>query len=288
MELFMQENEYYVYIYLDPRKPGVYEYGGLKFDYEPFYVGKGCQKRKLSHLNESSLKRGNDSPKVAKIRKITKGGLNPIIIEYKSGLTESESLQLEDTLIKIIGSQFINDIIDGPLCNMLLGANPPNLKGKTYEEIYGKDRAEIEKKKRYDKLINTTFYNKKDFKHSEESKNKMSQKLKINQANGGYRKGIKHSEETKLKMKKIRSNNFISYNAIKFYVKYYDGVYVVYDKKMFVKHFNISWSALDAAKKRYGKPVKWGKSKGWILDRAEHMTETEWLNRKTTPFIKLE
>jgi len=33
-------NKYYVYVYLDSRKPGKYKYGEYEFDYEPFYVGK--------------------------------------------------------------------------------------------------------------------------------------------------------------------------------------------------------------------------------------------------------
>jgi hypothetical protein len=46
----MEKNIYYVYVYLDPRKFGVFEYGSLKFDYEPFYVGKGTNKRMYAHL----------------------------------------------------------------------------------------------------------------------------------------------------------------------------------------------------------------------------------------------
>ena len=34
-------NKFYVYVYLDPRKEGEYNYGGLCFNAEPFYVGKG-------------------------------------------------------------------------------------------------------------------------------------------------------------------------------------------------------------------------------------------------------
>jgi hypothetical protein len=33
--------KYYVYAFLDKSKPGNFNYGDLKFDYEPFYIGKG-------------------------------------------------------------------------------------------------------------------------------------------------------------------------------------------------------------------------------------------------------
>ena len=51
-------NTFYTYIYLDPRKPGKYEYGDYAFEYEPFYVGKGSNGQWLSHLKIAKNKNG--------------------------------------------------------------------------------------------------------------------------------------------------------------------------------------------------------------------------------------
>lgn len=46
----MELKDFYVYVYLDPRKSGEYIYDDLKFNYEPFYVGKGRGDRIISSL----------------------------------------------------------------------------------------------------------------------------------------------------------------------------------------------------------------------------------------------
>lgn len=60
MKLDIKEKEYkmrnyYVYIYLDPRKPGKYKYSKCEFEYEPFYVGKGKNNGILSKRNSKNI-----------------------------------------------------------------------------------------------------------------------------------------------------------------------------------------------------------------------------------------
>ena len=43
--------ESYVYVYLDPRKPGKFIYNDFSFEFEPFYVGKGYGDRAFGHLS---------------------------------------------------------------------------------------------------------------------------------------------------------------------------------------------------------------------------------------------
>jgi uncharacterized protein len=74
--------EFYVYVYIDPR------------NFEPFYYGKGLGKRQFSHLSEIEV-----SEKTEKIKQIRKEGLEPIIRVIAKGLTEEQALLFEKTLI---------------------------------------------------------------------------------------------------------------------------------------------------------------------------------------------
>lgn len=83
--------EFYVYVYIDPR------------NYEEFYYGKGKGNRKNAHL-----KSNDDSEKTRIIKEIQKEGLNPIIKVIARNLTEKEALLIEKTLIWKLGKNLTN------------------------------------------------------------------------------------------------------------------------------------------------------------------------------------
>lgn len=110
--------DYYVYIYLDPRKPGNYLYGNFSFEFEPFYIGKGRMHRYRIHLLK--VKRGNykNLPKYNIIKKILDDGFEPIIIKYAENLIENNSFEIEKNMIESIGRK---DLGKGPLRNLSNG-----------------------------------------------------------------------------------------------------------------------------------------------------------------------
>jgi hypothetical protein len=109
---------FYVYVYLDPRKPGEYRYSDLTFSHEPFYVGKGKKKRQFSHIRNAY--KNKQTHKYNKIRKILQIGQNPIVLLFKDNLEEQDAFDLEILLIKTIG-RF--DLQQGPLTNKTDGGD---------------------------------------------------------------------------------------------------------------------------------------------------------------------
>jgi len=113
-------NIYYTYIYLDPRKPGLYkyklsEYENAVFEYEPFYIGKGKKNRDKHHLYLRTSSKTHNKHLTSKIRKIIKEtGKNPIVLRYLDNIVEKEALDLEIKLISSIGRYDLNT---GSLCN---------------------------------------------------------------------------------------------------------------------------------------------------------------------------
>lgn len=114
--------DYYVYALLDTRKPGNYEYrlsnGKLaRYDYEPFYIGKGKGKRSGSHVTKA-LHTSVNIPRFNKIRKIIREGYQVVVRRSKQRYSEPLAFDLEMELITVIGRA---DLGRGPLVNLSNG-----------------------------------------------------------------------------------------------------------------------------------------------------------------------
>ena len=190
---------FYIYIYLDPRKKGTYDYIDFKFDYEPFYVGKGSGYRYLKHLTDKS----RNSHKICRIKNIIDEGYKPIIIKLFENLEETESYKKEIEVIQKIGRRIDKT---GPLTNYLKGgydcytlANHPNR-----EEIL------LKMKNRKTKHSEETKEKIRKHHRTEEYRNKMSIKMtgivivtdntKKKISNVLISKKMKRSDETKKKI----------------------------------------------------------------------------------------
>jgi len=119
--------KYYVYIYLDITKPGSYFFQhryGKGWMYQPFYVGKGCNKRMYVHLKETKqyfkylLKKKGNFLKLQCIQKHFKNSINPCIVLVDNSLTEKEAFELEKNIISTFGrvdkhTGFLTNMTDG-------------------------------------------------------------------------------------------------------------------------------------------------------------------------------
>lgn len=203
-------NDFYVYCFLDPRKPGKYVFGEYVFDHEPIYVGKGKGNRITRHFY---LYKIINSRFYSKMKAIINSNNEPIYLFLKEQLLEKESLKFEKEMIKIIGRKENN----GTLTNLTDGG----------EGISGFKMSDESKQKMSDKKIGKKIGDMsnetklkisiskkgclspmKGKSHTNESKQKMSEKAKqrLGEKNSMYNK--KHSIESKQKM---------SENTIKLY-----------------------------------------------------------------------
>lgn len=84
-------NDFYVYVYIDPR------------NHDQFYYGKGKGIRKDAHLKDKS-----DTEKVLRIADIRKAGQEPIVQVIAKNLAEKEALLIEKTLLWKLGKWTTN------------------------------------------------------------------------------------------------------------------------------------------------------------------------------------
>ena len=107
--------EYYVYCLFDSSRRVNYENPSLDFCfiYEPFYVGKGKDKRIKAHFMPSSLRM--DSFKNNKIKKILESGGEVLSEVLARDLMEDEAYTQEQSIITKIGRR---DMGNGPLTNL--------------------------------------------------------------------------------------------------------------------------------------------------------------------------
>jgi len=225
-------NKYYVYIYLNPIKPGLYDYKGYKFSYEPFYIGKGCGTRLHDHLKRDKC----NIIKTEIIEELLNLQLKPIIIKYKQYLFENEAFELEKLLIKTIG-RIIN--LTGPLSNIQPGGE--GFTGWIITENWRKRNKEG-LKKRWSKIENH-IQQSKSLKHAFRSKKirkKMSVLMKKEWSDITKRKNRIKSQHTKY-VKKQKSKASIKAHSLTWELINPNGKeYKTNRLKNFCKNFNLS------------------------------------------------
>lgn len=128
---------YYCYVYLDTRKPGNYEYGNLKFEFKPFYVGKGHNSRAYTHLNKvkRNLEIEHNHHCLRTIKCILLEKKEPIILFLNSNMQEEEAYNLEIKIIETIGLENLTNIFTG------------GKGGRCNKNFYGKRHTEESKEK---------------------------------------------------------------------------------------------------------------------------------------------
>ncbi len=199
------EKKYYVYALLDSRKPGYWCYQienhEIEFEYEPFYIGKGCGSRLTTHLKETINNPELKTRKHQKIRSILKTG---IIIPKKIvlNLNSEEAFELEVYFIESIGRIENN----GPLVNLTSGGDGLiNPSQETRDKIGHASKGRIISESTREKL-KANWINKYSLLQrimmkrgiSEEEAQKIL--LGINAQRSEKMKTYKHTSETKLKI----------------------------------------------------------------------------------------
>jgi len=200
---------YYVYVYLDPRKKCSNNLDGFQLQFEPFYVGKGKGRRYNLHL--LAAKNGKDCKnkyKYRKIRSILKAGLEPIIIKIKEDLLEQDAFNKEIEFINILSKQFNltnltkgGDGISGYKHRFESKVKSKNSHSKIWTKEKRKQQSEIMKAaiKPEDVKRRVALRKERDnYKQTEKSRKSISNSVKILWENSDYRNKVLETRKTSL------------------------------------------------------------------------------------------
>lgn len=153
-------DNFYIYIYLDPRKYGRYCYDNICFLYEPIYVGKGKNNRYKDINKRTNLFKN-------KINKIKNSKLKPVIFKLYENLDEKQSFELEIELIQNIGRFNLGT---GPLLNMTSGNEGTSGKIILESNIKKSRKDFLEIQKEFEKRDYILLTEKDDYKNSKNTK----------------------------------------------------------------------------------------------------------------------
>lgn len=258
---FMKETDvmYYVYQLVDPRNN------------QPFYIGKGKGRRAQTHLWE--VPETKNVYKENKIADIRKAGLEPKIeFVAENIIDESLAYNIETVLIKKYGRKGYEK--NGTLTNICLDNRPPNHKGKTYEEIYGFEKAKEQRELRSRLQKERGGYG--PTKHSKET---IQHYKKINSGEGNPMYGKRHTEESKNRIGKSNSKykGKLNKRSKKYKLTSPNGDEIILyggEVAEYCKKHNLSYSTLKMQIQKNWPVPKKGKTKGWkfeeIKDKREH------------------
>ena len=165
------EKRYYIYVFLDDTKPGEYIYSNFKFEYEPFYVGKGTEDRIINSYYDKQTFKSN------KIKSIKNRGGKIISLKLFENLTNISALEIEKEIIKIIGRRDLNK---GPLTNLTDGGD-----GRLTSPHSEETKLKISKTKKSQNLHNA---------HTKETKDILRE---INKGENNPMFGKTHTEKVK-------------------------------------------------------------------------------------------